>query len=37
MKAQFFDLDINVKHREFETELFGKRDGFPFAIGRMPH
>ena len=35
MKGHFLNLEINVKHREFETELFDKKSGLHFAIPRM--
>ena len=37
LKALFFDLDINVKNRELETELYDKRDEFPVSIVKMPY
>ena len=30
VKAYFLDLDINVKHTQFETELYKKRGAFLF-------
>lgn len=37
LKDLFLGLEINIKYREFETELNGKRDAFPFCIARMPY
>ena len=37
LKASFLDLHINIKYREFETELYDKRDAFPFSIVRIIH
>ena len=37
LKFSFRDVEINVKHREFETELFDKTDAFLFSIVRMPY
>ena len=33
--ASFLDLDINVKHKDFEIELYNKWNTFPFSIARM--
>lgn len=37
MKASFLDLDINVKRREFEAELYDKRGAFFFSVDRMSY
>lgn len=37
LEASFLDLEINVKHRELETELHDKRDVFPFSNIRMSY
>ena len=28
---------MNLKHRKFETDLYDKKDAFPFFIVRMPY
>lgn len=35
MKASFLDLDISLKDKEFDTELYDKSDAFPFSVVRM--
>lgn len=37
LKASFLDLNIIVKHTKFETDVYDKRDAFPFFIVRMPY
>ena len=37
VKALFLDLDISLKHKQFGTEQFGKRNAFHFCIARMPY
>ena len=34
--ASFFDLAIEVNDRKFTTDLFNKRDAFPFYSNHMP-
>ena len=36
-RASFLDLSIEVHDTKCTTELFGKRDAFPFYINYMPH
>ena len=36
-KALFLDLSIEVQDRVLNTELFDKRDAFPFYINCMPN
>ena len=33
----FLDLDSNVRHKEFNTEVYDKGDVFPFSVVRMPY
>ena len=37
LEASFLDLDLKIKDGRFQVGLFDKRDGFPFAIVRMPY
>ena len=37
LKASFLDLNIIVKHTKFQTDVYDKRDAFPFFIVRMPY
>ena len=37
LKGYFLDLDINIKDRKFETEIYDKREAFLFSVVRMPY